>query len=122
MIPIDGFRNSLRFKYTPSGNRDFYPANTFHYDLEILDKNAFGIDLLNALRNRSAKWSLLGEDGKFVGRYTLQARVAYSHCVQQFGYLDPAAPPLGWKGGKSLDAREQVNTIDFLTQSIEIEK
>lgn len=116
LFPVDKFKDSIRYKFTPRGNLNFYPANSYHYDLKIIDKDAFAVNLLNSLRDRSTKWVLLGNDGPRQGSYTLQARIAYSNCIQQFGVLDPDSPPERWIDGVALSASEQVNTIAFLAQ------
>ncbi|AFY60410.1 hypothetical protein [Synechococcus sp. PCC 6312] len=116
IIPTSYLPTTTNFKSTPENNLDFSPADQYHFDLTIHDFEELAITLLNGIQQRIIKWSFMGNEGKFIGSYRIQAAIAYSHCLQKFGKLNPDIPPSDWINGKTITASEQINTLMHLAQ------
>jgi len=110
IIPTDCLPKTTVYEFTPENNLDFYPANSYHFDLTINNAEELAITLLNGINQRMIVWSFLGNKEKFVGSYRLQAAIAYSYCLQAFGKLNPSVPPSNWVDGKTITASEQIAT------------
>lgn len=121
IIPTSCLPKTTFYDFTPENNLDFYPANQHHFDLTVNDAEELALALLNGINQRIIKWSILGNDGKFVGSYRLQAAVTYSHCLQVFGKLDPKVPPSNWVDGKTIAASEQIDTLKYLAQTVAVD-
>ncbi len=118
IIPTFCLPKTTFYEFTPENNLDFYPANHHHFDLTINDVEELAISLLNGINQKVITWSILGNEGKFVGSYRLQAAIAYSHCLQVFGKLNSTAPPSDWVDGKTIAASEQIDTLKYLAQTV----
>ncbi len=114
LIPLEIVSETIQLKHTPSNNLNFSPADIFHYDVKIDDVRGFSVSILEAIRSERIKAMLLGDKGVLKGSYACQARLAYSYCLQRYGFLDPRRPPRRWGDGKDLDACEQIDTIEYL--------
>ncbi|MEA5466151.1 hypothetical protein [Leptothoe sp. PORK10 BA2] len=121
IIPISCLPKTTYYDFTPKNNLDFYPANQHHFDLTINDVEELAVALLDGIKQGSIAWSILGNDGKFTGSYRLQAAIAYSHCLQAFGKLNPSAPPSDWIDGKTVTASEQIDTLKYLAQTVAVD-
>ncbi|MBE9155813.1 hypothetical protein IQ265_03045 [Nodosilinea sp. LEGE 06152] len=121
IIPISCLPKTTYYDFTPENNLDFYPANQHHFDLTINDVEELAIALLNGIKQEIIAWSFLGNDGKFIGSYRLQAAVAYSHCLQAFGKLNPSVPPSDWVDGRTITASEQIDTLKHLAQTFTVD-
>jgi hypothetical protein len=120
IIPTSCLPKTTFYDFTPENNLDFYPANQYHFDLTINDIEELAAALLDGINQRIIAWSILGNDGKFVGSYRLQAAIAYSHCLQAFGKLNPSFPPSNWVDGKTITASEQIDTLKYLAQTFTV--
>lgn len=121
IIPTSYFPKTTDHEFTPENNLDFYPANQHHFDLTINDSEELAIALLEGIKQGIIAWSILGNDGKFTGSYRLQAAIAYSHCLQTFGKLNPSVPPSNWIDGKTISASEQIDTLKYLAQTVTVD-
>lgn len=121
IIPISLLSQTASYSFTPHNNRDFYPANNYHFDLVIHDLEQLAIALLDGINKKVITYSLLGNDGKFQGSYKLQAVIAYSHCLQTFGKLNDQHPPSAWQNGKTITASEQIETLKHLAETSSID-
>jgi hypothetical protein len=121
IIPVSCLPKTTYYDFTPENNLDFYPANQHHFDLTINDVEELAVALLNGIKQGIIAWSILGNDGKFTGSYRLQAAIAYSHCLQAFGKLNPSVPPSDWIDGKTITASEQIDTLKYLAQTVTVD-
>jgi hypothetical protein len=121
IIPTSYLPKTTFYNFTPENNLDFYPADRYHFDLTINDAEELAIALLNGINQRIITWSILGNDEKFAGSYRLQAAIAYSHCLQAFGKLNPIVPPSNWVDGKTINASEQIDTLKYLAKTVEVD-
>lgn len=121
IIPTSYLPKTTYYDFTPEKNLDFYPANQHHFDLTVNNVEELAIALLDGIKQGIIAWSILGNDGKFLGSYRLQAAIAYSHCLQTFGKLSPSVPPSDWKDGKTITASEQINTLKYLAQTVTVD-
>ena len=121
IIPTSCLPKTTFYDFTPENNLDFYPANQHHFDLTVNDAEELALALLDGINQRIIAWSILGNDGKSVGSYRLQAAVAYSHCLQAFGKLDPSFPPSNWVDGRTITASEQIDTLKYLAQTVAVD-
>jgi hypothetical protein len=121
IIPISCLPKSTYYDFTPENNLDFHPANQHHFDLTINNVEELAVALLDGIKQGFIAWSILGNDGKFIGSYRLQAAIAYSHCLQAFGKLNPSVPPSNWIDGKEITASEQIDTLKYLAQTVTVD-
>ncbi|NEP61006.1 MAG: hypothetical protein F6K31_29165 [Symploca sp. SIO2G7] len=121
IIPTSCLPKTTCYDFTPENNLDFYPANQHHFDLTINDVEELAVAILNGIKQGIIAWSILGNDGKFTGSYRLQAAIAYSHCLQVFGKLNPSVPPSEWIDGKTITASEQIDTLKYLAQTVTVD-
>ncbi|WP_204154452.1 hypothetical protein [Leptolyngbya sp. CCY15150] len=121
IIPISCLPKTTYYDFTPKNNLEFYPANQHHFDLTINDIEELAVALLDGIKQGMIAWSILGNDGKFTGSYRLQAAIAYSHCLQAFGKLNPSVPPSNWIDGKTVTASEQIDTLKYLAQTVTVD-
>lgn len=117
LIPTACLPKTASYEFTPENNLDFYPANNHHFDLTINNSEDFAIAILNGINQRNIAWSFLGNEKPFDGTYRLQAAIAYSHCLNIFGKLDPDRPPPGWIDGRTITASQQIETLKYLAQT-----
>lgn len=116
IIPTSCLPKTTYYDFTPEKNLDFYPANQYHFDLTINNVEELAVALLDGINQGVIAHWRLGNDGKFQGTYKLQAAIAYSHCLQAFGKLNPSVPPSNWIDGKTITASEQIDTLQCLAQ------
>ncbi|QKQ75624.1 hypothetical protein [Nostoc sp. TCL240-02] len=121
IIPVSCFPKTTRYQFTPENNLNFYPANDRHFDLDIDDSEELAVAILKGIHNKTIGWTILGNEGKSLGSYRLQAGIAYSHCLKTFGELNHSQPPLGWDNGKDLTAGEQIEILQHLAQVAQID-
>ena len=112
-IPTTSLPKTTRYKFTPENNLNFYPANDYHFDLDIGDATELAIAILDGIRRKNIAWTFLSNEK---GTYKLQATIAYSHCLILFGKLNPSKPPSNWIDGQTLTAKEQIETLMHLAQ------
>ena len=119
IIPITCLPVTTDYKSTPENNLNFFPANNYHFDLTITHPEEFAKAILNGIHQREIAWSFLGNE-KPKGSYRLQAAIAYSYCLENFGKLDPKNPPYNWKDGEEVTVAEQIDTLKHLAGTQEI--
>jgi hypothetical protein len=121
IIPFSCLPKSVKCKYTPKNNLNFFPANRYHFDLEIRDPNDFARAILSGIKSKEIIWSVIenDRDEKKRGDYQLQFALAYSHCLKRFGILDDLNPPAKWRDGVGLTAQEQINNLTFLAKAMD---
>lgn len=113
IIPFDCIQKSTTFKFTPTNNLNFGPADRCHFDLLVHDKKEFAISILKGIKEGSIKYALLQNEDK---TYWIQAAIAYAQCLATYGNLDPSAPPPQWRDGKDLTAAMQIDILKHLAQ------
>ncbi len=117
IIPVTCLPQTTDYQFTPENNLNFYPANNYHFDLDIADTKEFAIAILNGIRNHNIRYTRIGNDPKsFKIIYRLQAVITYSYCLQKFGYLNSFQPPQNWADGQDLKASEQIEILQHLAQ------
>lgn len=116
IIPTSCLPKTTSYDFTPQNNLDFYPANQYHFDLTIDKVEELAVALLDGIKQGIIAYSTLGSDDKSSESYRLQAAIAYSHCLQAFGKLNPSMPPSDWIDGNTITASEQIDTLKYLAQ------
>ena len=116
IIPTSCLPETTCYDFTPKNNLDFYPANQYHFDLTIDNVKELAIALLDGIKQGTIAYSTLGSDKTSSESYRLQAAIAYSHCLQAFGMLNPSMPPSEWIDGNTIPASEQIDTLKYLAQ------
>ena len=113
LIPTSSLPKNARLRSTPQNNRNFFPANNKHYDLSNYDNRKLAGVILDGIHNRAINWASLGNDD---GSYRVQAAIAYSYCLSQFGNLNQANPPSRWQNGINLTSGEQIEILMHLAK------
>ncbi len=113
LIPTSFLPKNARLRSTPQNNRNFFPANNKHYDLSNYDNRKLAGVILDGIHNRAINWASLGNDD---GSYRVQAAIAYSYCLSQFGNLNQANPPSRWQNGINLTSGEQIEILMHLAK------
>lgn len=115
LIPVASLPESVRIRFTPENNQNFFPADDRHYDLHAADVQELARSLLGGIHERAIRWTFL--DNSKEGSYRIQAVIAYSYCLSEFGKLDEADPPAEWNNGKSLSSSEQIEILKHLANT-----
>lgn len=118
LIPTTFLPKSVRLRFTPENNLNFFPADDRHYDLSAHDVQELATAILNSIHNRTIGWTFLGNED---GSYRVQAAVAYSYCLSVFGKLDPTNPPSQWRNGRDLSSAEQIGILRHLANTAAID-
>jgi hypothetical protein len=118
LIPITSLPGSVRLKFTPEGNLNFFPANDQHFDLCAADIQELARAILDGIHKRTIGWTFLANDN---GSYRIQAAIAYSHCLSKFGKLNQNNPPSEWSDGSDLSSSEQVEILKHLANTVAID-
>jgi len=113
LIPTLSLLKNAHHLFTPQNNRNFFPANSHHYELCNYDSQKLAGVILDGIHNRAINWASLGNDD---GSYRVQAAIAYSYCLSQFGNLNQANPPSRWQSGINLTSGEQNEILMHLAK------
>lgn len=111
ILPASEILSFFESVHTPQNNTNFSPADKLHHDFRPLKAMDFAVWLLAGIRIGTVKHVPLSNEKK---TYRLQARLAYSTCLGQFGSLSESSPPNGWRNGETLSASEQIAVLRYL--------
>ena len=114
LLPEASLPRNVHLQFTPENNLNFFPANDRHYDLCVPDAQELAEAILDGIHKGKVGWTFLANQD---GTYRLQAAVAYSHCLAEFGKLDHTNPPSEWGSGTSLSSSEQIEILKHLTDT-----
>jgi hypothetical protein len=118
IIPLSSLTKISRLRFTPWNNLNFFPADHRHFDLSANDTRKLAVTILDGLHDGRINCSFLGNQN---GSYQIQAAIAYSYCLAMFGNLVNRKTPLHWRNGKDLSGAEQIEILQYLSNTSKLE-
>jgi len=103
-------------KRTPLSNMNFAPADYLHHDARPVDVGVCAKLFLDGLRDGAVRYTFLREP-----EFRVQAALALSAAIDQFGDLSEGSPPSTWRDGETLDATEQLTRLRTIAGDVGIQ-